>query len=283
MAFSVVIDAGHGGDDGGAVGNGIIEKDLTLAISEEMNRLFKNKGINTFMTRLDDETLMPNERVRRANNAFDGDVILISNHINAGGADGAEVIYALRDDDILSNKILNNLSKSGQNIRSAYQRRGSNNPSKDYYFILRDTPNLESVIVEYGFLDNSNDALFLKNNYKLLANAVVDAVLEYKGVTNDNGNKTYIVKSGDTLYSIAKSNGVTVESIKLLNNLHTNLLTVNQVLNIPTNTNNSVYIVKKGDTLYSIAKMFNISLNDLKTLNKLNTDLIDVGDVLYIK
>ena len=43
MAFSVVIDAGHGGDDGGAVGNGIIEKDLTLAISEEMNKLFKNK------------------------------------------------------------------------------------------------------------------------------------------------------------------------------------------------------------------------------------------------
>ena len=107
-------------------------------------------------------------------------------------------------------------------------------------------------------------------------------MLQIPGLSVDEIN-TYTVKKGDTLYSIAKSNGVTVESIKLLNNLHTNLLTVNQVLNIPKNTNNSVYIVKKGDTLYSIAKMFNISLNDLKTLNKLNTDLIDVGDVLYIK
>lgn len=86
MAFSVIIDPGHGGNDGGAVGNGIVEKDLTLDISEVMENEFNKAGISTYMTRTNDETLMPDERVRRANNAFNSDdVILISNHINAGG------------------------------------------------------------------------------------------------------------------------------------------------------------------------------------------------------
>lgn len=283
MSFSVVIDAGHGGDDGGASANNIIEKDLTLLISKEMERLFKEYGINTYMTRDSDETLMPNERVRRANNAFDDDVILISNHINAGGGSGAEVIYALRDKDTLANKILNNISRTGQDIRSAFQRRSSSNPSKDYYFILRDTPNLESVIVEYGFLDNSSDANDLKNNYKVYTKAVVDAILDYKGISNKSSNNTYIVKSGDTLYSIAKKYGITVEELKVLNNLNTNLLSINQVLKLPLNMPNNVYIVKKGDTLYSIAKKYNMSVEDLKTINKLNTDLISIDQVLYIK
>lgn len=285
MAFSVVIDPGHGGSDGGAVGNGIVEKDLTLDISEVMYNEFKNAGIPVYITRTDDETLMPDERVRRAKNAFgtSSDVVLISNHINAGGGSGAEVIYALRNNDKLASKILSNLAREGQDIRSYYQRRSSSNPSKDYYFILRDTPNIESVIVEYGFLDNLNDSNDLKNNYKRYAKAVVNAVLDYKGINSNNTGNVYIVKSGDTLYSIAKMYGVTVDSLKNANNLNSSLLSIGQVLNIPSNTSLNTYIVKKGDTLYSIAKTFNTSVNALKTLNKLNTDLISIGQVLYIK
>lgn len=83
----VVIDAGHGGDDPGASGNGIIEKDYTLNISKYMNDRFKDLGIPTYMTRTTDETLSHNERVKRILNAFGNrdDVIVISNHINAGG------------------------------------------------------------------------------------------------------------------------------------------------------------------------------------------------------
>lgn len=280
MAFSVVIDPGHGGDDGGAVGNGIVEKDLTLAISKIMYDEFKRLGIPVYITRSNDETLVPSERVRRINNAFDGDVILISNHINAGGGRGSEVIYALRDKDTLSNKIINNIAKSGQVIRGNYQKRSSSNPSKDYYFILRDTPKLESIIVEYGFLDNEADAEYLKNNYKRLANVVVDSILEYKGINSDS---TYIVKSGDTLYGIAKMYNISVDDLKAYNNLTSNNLSINQVLKIPFKPIFKTYKVQKGDTLYSIAKKFNISLNDLKTLNKLNSDLIDVNQSLYIK
>ena len=85
----VVIDAGHGGADSGAVGNGIIEKDLTLKISNYIYDRLKDLGIDVKMTRTTDETLTPTERVNRVLNAFgnSSDVLLISNHINAGGGD----------------------------------------------------------------------------------------------------------------------------------------------------------------------------------------------------
>ena len=66
--------------------------------------------------------------------------------MNARGGDGAEVIYALRGTDELPNLILNNLKDEGQNIRRAYQRRLPSDPTKDYYYMLRNTGNTESLI-----------------------------------------------------------------------------------------------------------------------------------------
>lgn len=89
----VVIDAGHGGIDSGAVGNGIVEKNLTLDISKYMYDRFRELGIPVSMTRTTDEELTSATRPRRAQNAFGNsrDVIVISNHINAGGAEGQSV------------------------------------------------------------------------------------------------------------------------------------------------------------------------------------------------
>lgn len=120
------------------------------------------------------------------------------------GGEGAEVIYALRNSDALSQKILNNIAQEGQLIRKNYQRRLPSNPSKDYYYVLRETPNTEAVIVEYGFLDNAKDAAKLKANYKDYAEAVVRAVMDYKTLpyTPPAGSTSeyYIVKAGDTVF-----------------------------------------------------------------------------------
>ena len=202
----VVIDAGHGGIDTGATGNGIVEKNLTLEISKYMYDRFRELGIPVAMTRTTDEELTSATRPQRVLNLFGNgaNVLVISNHINAGGAEGAEVIYALRNNDTFAKTILNNLSKEGQIARRFYQRRLPSNPSKDYYYMLRETPNTEAVIVEYGFLDNARDAAKLKNNYKDYAEAVVRAVAEYKGLPyNEPGLVTsgnYIVKPGDTIF-----------------------------------------------------------------------------------
>ena len=83
----IVIDAGHGGNDPGASGNGIIEKEYTLKISDYIYNRLKQLGLDVKMTRTTDETLSPKERVNRVLNAFgnSSEVIVISNHINAGG------------------------------------------------------------------------------------------------------------------------------------------------------------------------------------------------------
>ena len=91
MNYKIVIDPGHGGDDSGATGNGIIEKDLTLKISNYIYDRLKEYNIPVTMTRTKDETLSPTERVKRILNAYgnNSNVIVISNHINAGGGDGS--------------------------------------------------------------------------------------------------------------------------------------------------------------------------------------------------
>jgi len=287
--YKIVIDPGHGGDDPGASGNGIIEKDLTLKISEYMYQLFEERGIPVAITRTTDETVNPTERVERILAPFGSgrNVIVISNHINAGGGDGAEVIYALRNNSNLSNLILSNFEAAGQNVRDAFQRRLPSNTSKDYYFIHRNTGNTEPVIVEYGFLDSTlDDPTQLKNDYRELTEAVVNAVLEYIGESAPSGN-TYIVKSGDSLWSIAKKYGVTVDELKSANNLTSNLLNVGQRLKIPSTveeetTEYTNYTVKSGDTLYSIAKQYDLTMQELISFNNLNSTLLSIGQTLRI-
>lgn len=89
---------------------------------------------------------------------------------------------------------------AGQNVRDAFQRRLPSDTNKDYYFIHRNTGNTEAIIVEYGFLDSTlDDPEQLKNDYKKLTSAVVDAVLEYIGYAEEK-QTIYTVKSGDTIF-----------------------------------------------------------------------------------
>ena len=162
---------------------------------------FRELGIPVVLTRDSDETLNPTDRVNNVLNAFGNgeDVIVLSNHLNAGGGLGAEVIYSLRNEDTLANNILNNIGDTGQSVRRVYQRRLTSDPTKDYYFILRNTANTEPVIIEYGFIDNPEDYKFLQDNFQRLGEAVVKAVLEYKGIPYENEIvENYIVKKGDT-------------------------------------------------------------------------------------
>lgn len=288
----IVIDAGHGGSDPGAVSGTNLEKDYTLLISKYIYDRLKEMGIPVYITRDKDITLNPTDRVNEVLKAFGNnkDVVVISNHLNAGGGEGAEVIYALRNNSILANNILNNIGDVGQKTRKTYQRRLPTDSSKDYYYMLRNTGVTEPVIVEYGFIDNDKDRKFIEDNYKELGEAVIKAVLEYKGLPyvpkKELVTNTYTVKKGDTLYSIAKDLNTTVDELKKLNNLSTNLLTVGQVLNIPSTVmsieEGSVYKVKSGDTLYKIALEYNTTVDELKKLNGLTSNVLTIGQLLKV-
>ncbi|MBO3116318.1 LysM peptidoglycan-binding domain-containing protein [Winogradskyella sp. DF17] len=96
------------------------------------------------------------------------------------------------------------------------------------------------------------------------------------------------VQKGETLYSISKMYGLSVETLKSNNNLSSNLIKAGQVLRLVNDANNkeetsNTLLIKKGDTLYSIAKRFNTSVEKLKELNSLKNNVILVGQELRIR
>lgn len=294
MNYKIVVDPGHGGVDPGAVYRGLQEKDFNLQSSLYMYDRFNELGIPVKLTRNTDETLNKGDRIKRILNAFgnSNDVIVISNHINAGGGDGAEVVYALRNSDNLAKSVLNNIAKEGQNVRSYYQRRLPEDPTKDYYFIHRETGRTQPILVEYGFIDSPKDDISqLKNNLNDYAEAVVKSVAQYIGVPykapgdiSSSGGSIYTVKKGDSLYNIANMFDVSVEDLKSSNDLSGNLITVGQKLVIPSNkaVDAKVYTVKRGDNLYSVASRFGVSVNDLISYNNLGTTVLQIGQQLFI-
>lgn len=83
----VVVDAGHGGSDPGAINGNIKEKDFNLKAANYIYNRLKELGVPVSITRTTDEDIGRAERLRRMLNSFgkDEDVIILSNHINAGG------------------------------------------------------------------------------------------------------------------------------------------------------------------------------------------------------
>ena len=89
----VIVDAGHGGVDSGAVGNGLEEKNLNLEAATYMFNRLQELGIPAKMTRTQDEYLPKEDRIRRILSLYNNspNTLLISNHINAGGGEGQSV------------------------------------------------------------------------------------------------------------------------------------------------------------------------------------------------
>jgi len=85
----VVVDAGHGGIDSGAVGNGLEEKDLNLKAARYIYERLQELNIPAVITRTEDEYLPKDKRIQRIKTLTNNNpnTLLISNHINAGGSD----------------------------------------------------------------------------------------------------------------------------------------------------------------------------------------------------
>lgn len=86
------------------------------------------------------------------------------------------------------------------------------------------------------------------------------------------------------MYSIAQKYNTTVDELKKLNNLTSNLLSIGQSLKLPTKSENNYieYTVKKGDNLYSISRNYGLTQSELMDYNNLTSNLLSIGQILKI-
>ncbi len=128
---------------------------------------------------------------------------------------------------------------------------------------------------------------------KLIPNGIIDTstwsslITLYNPLSNCKtfNDEFYIVKAGDTLYSISEKFNISIEELKRINNLESNTLSIGQNIKIVDNDDDldiTEYIVQKGDTLYSIAKKFSMSVEELETINGLSSDVLSIGQKLKV-
>ena len=202
----VVLDPGHGGGDPGAVANGLYEKNLTLKIAQYCKaELEQYSGIEVYMTRDRDSDVGGSTATQELQNRVNvgkkyGADLLISIHINAGGGTGAEVYYPNNNYNssigsqggsaatkIQAELTALGLYNRGTKIRNAVNDKYPNGSAADYYGIIRMSKlaGFPGLIVEHAFIDNKNDAAFLKSEANLKKLGVADAtgIAKYFGLS----------------------------------------------------------------------------------------------------
>ena len=181
--------------------------------------------------------------------------------------------YGLTVDELKqANNLTSNLISVGQNL--LIPKKEAETSTNEYIVKKGDT--LYAIANKYS---TTVDNLKSINNLTTDSLSIGQVLKVPSSALNDN---TYVVKSGDTLYAIANKYGTTVDAIKSLNNLSSDILSINQVLKIPNNETYITYTVKKGDTLYSIAKEFNTTVSAITNLNNLSTTLLSIGQKLLL-
>lgn len=288
MAYKVAIDSSNSSENK----NGIVEKDFTFTIAKYINERLNNIGIENFLVDENNTGLTDEEKVNIIKDKYGNgnNIIVISNRLNKGGKNGAEIMYPLRNNSKLASLIASNLEDAGQTVLKYYQLRNNSDTSKDDDYLIRNTANNLTIVIDYGYIDNTSDANFLKNNYEKLAEAVVKSIANYAGVSYSPANMEgyYIVKKGDSLWSIASKNNTTVDNIKKLNNLSSNNLSVGQVLKLSYDAKkedikeSNIYTVKKGDSLWFIANKYGTTVDELKNANNLKSTTLSIGQTLII-
>jgi len=185
----VVIDAGHGAHDSGAVGNGLLEKERALKLSHMLNEELRANGVSTYMTRTTDVFVTLSGRAKLANDR--GAKVFISNHLNSAenpSALGYET-FVLNRNDAKTNRLQDLIHAEGMKVLAplGFRDRGIRTSN---LAVLRET-HMPAVLTENGFISNASDMAHIRKDEVLrkLAQAYAKAICTYLGKSyNGSGN-----------------------------------------------------------------------------------------------
>ncbi|MEO8854331.1 MAG: N-acetylmuramoyl-L-alanine amidase, partial [Ginsengibacter sp.] len=187
--ITVIIDAGHGGNDNGAIFNGIKEKDINLSIAQKIADLNSNPNLKIILSRDDDQNISLKDRLKFSNtNNAD---LFISIHTNATvnneQLNGFSVLIGRNNteqDQLLGSALINELKKS-------YKTEDKIETRDRGVWILNHNV-CPAAIVECGFLSNSGDAAFINNSddQEKIAENILNAINIYASSEENSVSKS---------------------------------------------------------------------------------------------
>lgn len=203
----VVLDAGHGAHDSGAVGNGLMEKERALTLTKMVDEELRANGVNTYLVRSTDVFVTLSGRAAVANQK--GAKVFVSFHLNSGGGTGYESFVYLTVDaktqrlqDLLHAEAMKVLAPLG------FKDRGK---KKADLAVVRET-NMPAVLTENGFIDNATDMSHIRQDAVLrkLAKAYAKAICTYLGKGFNEGGSTGGSTGGDGRLGVVYIEGTNI-------------------------------------------------------------------------
>ncbi len=279
--YTVIIDAAHGGKDLGKCANNFHEKDYCLYLSKYLMLALNQADLTVKLSREEDYDLDPSSRIDKIKNLITNSnkTIIISLHSHFDDKNTA-IIYSKDDNTNLASIIYKNMKENNLKATKPTVKILPADWNKDYHYIMREINQIPTIILSC-FYNTTNPS----ENCNKIISVIAKSILKF--IESTDMRYSYTVKKGDSLYSIAKNNNTTVENIKNLNNLSSNLLSLGQILEIPDNDDTDTleyftYTVKSGDNLYAIARKYNTTAEQIKNLNNLASNLLSIGQILKI-
>ena len=225
----IYIDPGHGGTDSGALGNGLQEKNLTLQIATRIRDILvaEYENVSIRMSRTGDVTRSLSQRTNDAN-AW-GANFFLSVHINSGGGTGYEdYIYPG-----LSSPTTTYQNNIHEEIMKLVDFRDRGKKTANFH-VLRET-RMPALLTENGFIDTVADANKLNSAsfIEALARGHVNGIAKSFNLPKKNTPVYHTVVSRDTVYSLSRRYGSSIQEIRSWNRLDANYrIYIGQVLRV---------------------------------------------------
>ena len=206
--FTVIIDAGHGGDDLGASAvDGTNEKDLALSIAQKIKALNNNPNINIVLTRESDRFINVVDRANFANASNAN--LFVSIHMDKAGTakfTGTTCYIPSKNKLYLKENIM--IAKNILDATSEFFPESKITTRKMGIWVLENVK-MPSVLFESGFISNPNDLKLVKANEEKIANMLLDGINSYLSGSNK------IQGNVDTLLKVKSSSSKDIVEIKL--------------------------------------------------------------------